>query len=343
MTMLDQQSATLSDYVFSDLFMSSDRTVPVLVRNLSGPGLQPVTNGATVELPAQLRADARALFGQMQAKWIELGKPNEFPLNVGDVAYRCSRIVAPDSVARIEMDGRDTTSEWCLRRLDARHLSLDSLGYPVWAREELFRIGARPGLLLVCGTFGSGKSTTAAALLQAWVIGHGGVAVTLEDPIEKPIAGLYQGGRVYQMNVPERGFADAVRASRRWAYRYLFIGETRGEMAARELLQIALGGPSVLTTIHASGPVEALMALSNFAAGPGMDPHAVNDRLAASIAGVIWQDLANGRLRVRYLSFRGRNVESMRTKVAEGRFRLLGDDLAFQTNLRDLGRYADSF
>ena len=86
----------------------------------------------------------------------------------------------------------------------------------------------------------------------------------------------------------------------------------------------------------------ALMALSKFASGR-MDPEAVNDRIAACISGVLWQTLVGGRLDIQYLSFRGRNAASMRTKVSEGRYRLLREDLAYQTNLRNLGRISDSF
>lgn len=344
--MLDSEGKkSLLDYGFSDLFVSSDESIPILVRNFSGPGIEPTNSGATVELPDYLRDEARALFADVEKKWAAERFPNEFSVSYGTVAFRCSRIVVPEGITQEprESERQEHAKEWCLRRLDGQHLTLDQLGYPAWARDELRRVGQAPGLLLVCGSFGSGKSTTAAALLQDWVGTHGGVGVTLEDPVEKPIAGLYSGGRIYQMTVPERGFGEAIRASRRWAYRYLMLGEIRGENAARELLQIALGGPTVLTTIHASGPVEALMALSNFAAGSSTDAKAVNDRLAASVIGVVWQNLNRGKLKIRYLSFRGRNVEAMRTKIAEGRFRLLNEDLGFQTNLRELGRYGESF
>jgi hypothetical protein len=344
--MLDaDQDRSLLDHTFSDLFVSSDPSIPILVRNFGGPGIEPTGSSVTVELPSRLVPEARALFADIERKWAAERFPNEFSVSYGEVSFRCSRIVAPDGVAHEPRasDSEDVPNEWCLRRLDGQHLTLDQLGYPSWARDELRRVGQAPGLVLVCGSFGSGKSTTAAALFQDWVGTHGGVGVTLEDPIEKPIAGLYNGGRVYQISVPERGFGEAIRSSRRWAYRYLFLGEVRGPNAARELLQISLGGPTVLTTIHASGPVEALMALSNFAAGTEIDAKGVNDRLAASVLGVMWQSLNRGKVKIRYLSFRGRNVESMRTKIADGKFRLLNDDLGFQSNLRELGRFGESF
>ena len=213
---------------------------------------------------------------------------------------------------------------------------------PKWTSEELVRVGGSSGLVLVSGSFGSGKSTTSAACFKSWVNAHGGVGITLEDPPEKPLQGFHEGGQIYQVAVRNNGFAEAIKSSRRWAYRYLFLGEVRDQASAEELLQIALGGPMVLTTIHASGPVEALMALSKFAAGSG-SASAVNDRIAACISGVLWQTLAVGKLDIQYLSFRGRNAAAMRTKISEGRYRLLHEDLSYQSNLRSLGRIADSF
>jgi hypothetical protein len=127
---------------------------------------------------------------------------------------------------------------------------------PTWCSEELVRLGASSGLLLVAGSFSSGKSTTSAACLKEWVDTHGGVAVTIEDPPEKQLQGYYNGGQIYQIDVRNNAFAEAIRASRRWAFRYLFLGEVRDQISAEELLQIAIGGPMVLTTIHAAGAVE---------------------------------------------------------------------------------------
>ena len=193
------------------------------------------------------------------------------------------------------------------------------------------------------GSFGSGKSTTSAACFKDWITLHGGVGVTLEDPPEKALEGFYDTGQIYQISVRDAAFGAAIKASRRWAYRYLFLGEVRDQTSASELLQISLGGPMVITTIHASAPVEALMALSKFATGGDGDPRAVNDRIAACIVGVIWQSIRGGIVEVQYLSFRGRNADSIRTKISEGRFRLLREDLAYQTNLRSLGRIEESF
>lgn len=334
----------LSSIQFSDIFLSSEESDPILVLNLSGEGIQPRNSRAPAVLPGAYRSDARNLLRATEQKWAAERFAPEFNLVYDKLAYRCSQIAAPDSAAQTPRESSlaQNRRNWCLRRVDAGRISLDQLGYPPWAREELRRIGASSGLLLVSGSFGSGKSTTSAACLMDWITLHGGVGVTLEDPPEKALEGYYDKGQIYQIAVRDSAFGDSIKASRRWAYRYLYLGEVRDQGSAAELLQIALGGPMVITTIHASAPVEALMALSKFATGAG-DPRSVNDRIAASIIGVVWQSLRGGIVDVQYLSFRGRNEDSMRTKISEGRFRLLKEDLAYQANLRSLGRIEESF
>ena len=330
--------------MFSDIFLSSDEVDPILVLNLSGEVVRTTKSHWPAALPDVYRSDARNLFRAVERKWSAEQFAPEFSLVYDNLVYRCSQIAAPETAVRIPRESSltQTRRNWCLRRVDAGRLSLDQLGYPAWARDELRQIGASSGLLLVSGSFGSGKSTTSAACFKDWITLQGGVGVTLEDPPEKALEGFYESGHIYQISVRDSAFGEAIKASRRWAYRYLYLGEVRDQVSAGELLQIALGGPMVITTIHASAPVEALMALSKFATGQG-DPQSVNDRIAASIIGVVWQSLRGGIVDLQYLSFRGRNADSMRTKISEGRFRLLREDLAYQSNLRSIGRIEESF
>lgn len=338
-------AARLRDIGFSDLFISTDPEAPLLAQNLTGlEDDTPSLSRAPRKLPERFRDDSHRLLRAVEAKWSAERFLPEFSLEFDDVTYRCSQISAPQTSIAEPRESIRTGNRrnWCLRRIDKTHLSISSLGIPTWCSEELIRLGASSGLLLVAGAFSSGKSTTSSACLREWVDAHGGVGVTIEDPPEKALEGYYPGGQIYQIDVRNNAFAEAIRASRRWAFRYLFLGEVRDQVSAEELLQISLGGPMVITTIHASGAVEALMALAKFGAGRG-EADAVNDRIAACILGVLWQSLNNGRLEVQYLSFRGRNAASMRTKVSDGRFRLLREDLSYQTNLRNLGRFAESF
>lgn len=337
--------ARLREIGFSDIYISTNPQAPILAQNVTGVDFAPaILSRAPRALPDRFRSDCLKLLAAVEAKWAAERFLPEFSLEFDEIDYRCSQIAPPQvNVAEPRESVRNNKERnWCLRRINTSHLSITSLGMPAWCSDEIIRLGASSGLLLVAGAFSSGKSTTSASCLREWVDVHGGVGVTIEDPPEKALAGYHRGGQIYQIDVRNGAFGDAIRASRRWGFRYLFLGEIRDQTSAEELLQISLGGPMVITTIHASGPVEALMALSKFASGHG-EPDAVNDRIAASILGVLWQSISNGRLEVQYLSFRGRNAASMRTKVSDGRFRLLREDLNYQTNLRNLGRISESF
>lgn len=338
----------LAEIAFSDLFLSSDPAEPVLALNLSlgeepSPG-QRARPRAPVPLPDPFRPDTTLLLGTVEDTWGRERFTPEFTVAFDGIDYRCSLISAPtdSKLAEGAPPEGGLHRHWCLRRIERKTLTLADLGMPRWAADELRRVGAASGLIVVSGSFGSGKSTTAAACFLDWVNQHGGIGVTLEDPPERVLGGQHDGGRVFQVPIRGAGFGPAIKASRRWAYRYLYLGEVRDSHAASELLLISLGGPTVITTIHASSTVEALMALSKFSAGAS-NPGAANDQLAASILGVVWQRLKAGRLELEYLSFRGRNGDAMRTKIAEGKFRLLKEDQAYQANLRQLGRVEDSF
>lgn len=337
----------LAEAAFSDLFLSSDPADRVLALNLrtgEPDEDQRKRPRAPAPLPDVLAPDAARLLAEVERTWARERFAPEFTVPFDGIDYRCSRIVAPvdSDLAEGAPPGEGEHRHWCLRRIERKTLGLADLGLPRWTGEELRRIGASSGLVLVSGSFGSGKSTTAAACFLDWINTHGGIGVTLEDPPERVLGGQHAGGRVFQVPIRGAGFGPAIKASRRWAYRYLYLGEVRDGRAASELLQISLGGPTVITTIHASSTVEALMALSKFAAAID-DPRAANDQIAATILGVVWQRIKAGRVEVEYLSFRGRNGDAMRTKVAEGKFRLLREDQAYQANLRQLGRIEDSF
>jgi len=337
----------LAEIAFSDLFLSSDPAETVLALNLEAgapSAAQRKRPRAPAPIPDQLVPDAGRLLKEVEDMWARERFMPEFTVHFDGIDYRCSRIVAPtdSDLAQGAEPAESEHRHWCLRRIERKTLHLTDLGFPRWAADELQRVGAASGLVLVSGPFGSGKSTTAAACFLEWVNAHGGIGVTLEDPPERMIGGQHEGGRVYQVPIRGAGFGPAIKASRRWAYRYLYLGEVRDGRAASELLQISLGGPTVISTIHASSTVEALMALSKFAAGID-NSRTANDQIAASILGIVWQRIRAGRVELEYLSFRGRNGDAMRTKISEGKFRLLREDQAYQANLRQLGRIEDSF
>jgi len=108
------------------------------------------------------------------------------------------------------------------------------------------------GLILICGSTGSGKSTTAASLLMEIQEKFGGEKkiITIEDPPEYVLDG------VTQIHVDEENgmsFSDSLRFIFRQDPDVIFVGEIRDSLTARTVLQASLTGHLVLATVHTGG------------------------------------------------------------------------------------------
>lgn len=116
------------------------------------------------------------------------------------------------------------------------------------------------GVILISGTAGSGKTTTAYAGLR--YLGQSSreprSLVALEDPIESEIAGVSQS----QIN-PSVGFGwtEGLKALLRQDPEVMFVGEIRDSETARVVFQAAMMGQLVITTLHARSAADALKRL----------------------------------------------------------------------------------
>jgi twitching motility protein PilT len=125
------------------------------------------------------------------------------------------------------------------------------------------------GLVVLCGPVGSGKTTTAAALVSHWANRRSKHIATIEDPVEYIITP--QAGEVTHMScnllgqdrpegVPDlrRLLATLVRGD----IDGLFIGEIRDSETRRVCLAHAATSEPVVTTIHAGGIGHAALRLT---------------------------------------------------------------------------------
>jgi type II secretory ATPase GspE/PulE/Tfp pilus assembly ATPase PilB-like protein len=102
-----------------------------------------------------------------------------------------------------------------------------------------------PGLALVCGAPGSGKTTVLYGLASLYAFQDRTVH-TIEDPVERLVAGLCQS------SVTETfGFGEAIRASLRHDPQVLVVGEVRDSETVAMALRAAETGVLVLATVHA--------------------------------------------------------------------------------------------
>jgi general secretion pathway protein E len=142
----------------------------------------------------------------------------------------------------------------------AQARDLDGLGHAPQLVAQLRRLLHRPqGLLVVCGPAGSGKTTTLAALLREILATRPGLSIlAVEDPVEVRLDG------VTQVEIAaERGMTYPVvlRSLLRQDPQVLMIGEVRDADTARIVVEAALTGHLLLTSLHSGSPAEGLVRL----------------------------------------------------------------------------------
>jgi type II secretory ATPase GspE/PulE/Tfp pilus assembly ATPase PilB-like protein len=154
---------------------------------------------------------------------------------------------------------------------------LPELGLPASILRDVGRLlGETSGAILVTGPAGSGKTTTVYACLRELV--HSAptrrCVVTIEDPVETPLAGVVQS----QVN-GNAGFdlATGLRSILRQDPEVILVGEIRDRETAEGVFNAALTGHLVLTTFHAGSAAGAVSRLSEM----GIEPYLLRSGLLA--------------------------------------------------------------
>ena len=169
-----------------------------------------------------------------------------------------------------------------LRILSAKlDIPIDDLTYDAYAIDCFKKLcHARNGLVLTSGPTNSGKTTTIHALLHEIATHSKYKIVSLEDPIEIEDSNYLQ----LQIN-EEQGFTyeKGITELMRHDPDIIFIGEIRNAFCARSLVNAALSGHMVISTIHAGNCLEAIERLLDFGVG-------IND-LKSTLSAMISQRL----------------------------------------------------
>ena len=169
-----------------------------------------------------------------------------------------------------------------LRILDRQKgiLPLDRLGLAEDRLALLARIMARPeGLILVTGPTGSGKTTTLYSILHH-LNSEGVNIMTLEDPVEHPLAQLRQ---TSINEAAKLDFASGIRSILRQDPDVILVGEIRDEETARMALRAAMTGHQVYATLHSNSAVGAIPRLADSGIAAGL--------LSGNLIGIIAQRL----------------------------------------------------
>ncbi|MGC4120518.1 MAG: PilT/PilU family type 4a pilus ATPase [Myxococcales bacterium] len=146
-----------------------------------------------------------------------------------------------------------------------------------------------PGLVLITGPTGSGKSTTAAAILQYLTTQETRHLVTLEDPIEHRIADVPSCVSQREVGRDCTSFSDGLRAMLREDPDVLFISEIRDMEALEAGLQAAEAGHLVVSTFHTASVLKTIQRI--VAMFPSEEQAAARARLADVLRGVLSQRL----------------------------------------------------
>ncbi len=325
------QAGTLSEYGFTDLYLTTGTTdVEPVVKGLKardvvqGDGI-----GGVRPVPDFLKADVMRLGEDIRDMWIKTGGQREFVTVREGVSYRCALIDAPESTIKRPTEDVDIQN-WCVRHITTNLPRLESLGMPRDMQTVLTDLRNDRGLLLVSGSFGSGKSTTASVILDHWVRMTRDVAISLEDPPEYPLGRVTTDeGAIYQIDLTERPIEEAIKYARRWGPRFFFLGEVRTPQAAAEMLHMSISGPMVVCTIHAADPVQAIISLVRFAARE-MSESTAREMVAASLKSVIWQEIVGGRLSATLGVIGGAENFVVRKKIELGQYQQIYEDLERQ-------------
>jgi twitching motility protein PilT len=146
-----------------------------------------------------------------------------------------------------------------------------------------------PGIVLVTGPTGSGKSSTLAALVNKINEEKACHIITIEDPIE--FLHSHKRSTVHQreLHSDAPSFAIALRAALRQAPKLILVGEMRDRETIEVALEAAETGHLVYSTLHtidASKTVERIIGTF-----PLSDQNAVRMRLSKSFRFIISQRL----------------------------------------------------
>jgi type IV pilus assembly protein PilB len=124
------------------------------------------------------------------------------------------------------------------------------------------------GMILFTGPTGSGKTTTQYAILR--VLNQDSVnIVTIEDPIEYSVAGVNQSQVKSEIGYT---FANGLRQILRQDPNIIMVGEIRDEETASLVINAALTGHVVLSTLHTNSSVGVIPRLIDMGVRPFLIP-----------------------------------------------------------------------
>lgn len=174
---------------------------------------------------------------------------------------------------------RGMREEVVLRILDSdsRNIKFDDIGFPEDIHQVIRRqIQIDSGMILVAGPAGSGKTTTLYAVLKE-LLCEGVNIVTLEEQVEYAIDGISQGEIVPGSGIT---FVSGMSSVLHQDPDIIMVGEMRSEETCEMIIQAALTGHLVLSSLHTDDAPSAITRLVDM----NIEPYLINSALKGVIA-----------------------------------------------------------
>lgn len=272
-----------SDFYFCDSEVIKAKTEKVL----HGISQRPLDSGDIETLVTILGDEAKGLYQNLKTE--ARPKDRSYVTQSSGVRYRVALVVNSGkkrSAIRIVM-----------RRLEKEPPIIDRIRLPPGLLNAA--LVDKPGLVMMVGSTGSGKTTSLAALLRAVVTesGASGHLCTVEDPVEftfDSIAPPSYAVTQIEIGVGCKTFAEGLKALMRLDPSIILVGEVRDSETAAAVLALALSGHKVFTTMHVSSVPEIFSRWSGFFP-PGSEKRAMNE-LASLITYACYQTLEHTEL-----------------------------------------------
>lgn len=159
--------------------------------------------------------------------------------------------------------------------------------------EEIMSIAKKQhGMVIFCGTAGSGKSTTQACIIDKINRERAAHIITLEDPIEYLHSNQKSLISQREIAIDTQDYLSALRACLRQAPDVILLGEMRDYETIRTAMTAAETGHLILATLHTRGAVNTIdRIIDSF---PPQQQGQIRTQLAEVLITVVSQQLVPG-------------------------------------------------
>src|SRR6185503_5084351 len=208
----------------------------------------------TIDEPAPSQVDLEAVVDQIltpkQKKVFEETKEVDFAFGVTGLAR-----------FRTNFYQQRGTTAMVFRQVPATIPAFEELNLPASIEE----LASRPrGLILVCGTVGSGKSTTLAAMLDSVNRREAKNVITIEDPVEFLFRDKKSTISQREIGLDTSTFAEGLKHILRQDPDVIMIGEIRDATTMATALMAADTGHMVFSTLHTIDATQTVNRIMSF-------------------------------------------------------------------------------